>query len=223
MAILTYFQQECPECGCSLRIPVRWIGQRVRCRHCHATMQACGDLLEGRQGQRGARQRTSARSPLAAQVPHCDDAQLAEWSVLLVEDDRDLLRSFNQFLTCKGYCVTAVHHPRMALEAMSFQPHRIVVMERQLPEYDGPLLMRMLRGYVEDLRAIFLGPDNDAQKRQSLLADGAFAYLPKPCPMKSLETAVRCAFESVAATRDERQEQVMDRGHRRRERLSADS
>lgn len=32
---LTFFHQECPACGRSLRILVIYLGKRVMCRHCH--------------------------------------------------------------------------------------------------------------------------------------------------------------------------------------------
>ena len=37
----TYFLQECPTCGRSLRISVQHLGAQVACKHCSARFQAC--------------------------------------------------------------------------------------------------------------------------------------------------------------------------------------
>ena len=38
MAESTYFVQECPTCGRSLRIRVEYLGKRVVCQHCHGSL-----------------------------------------------------------------------------------------------------------------------------------------------------------------------------------------
>ena len=40
MSTTTYFLQECPTCGRSLRIRVEYLGQQVACQHCGAKFQA---------------------------------------------------------------------------------------------------------------------------------------------------------------------------------------
>jgi uncharacterized protein (DUF983 family) len=43
----TYFVQECPTCGRTLRVRVEYLGKSVRCQHCgagfHATDPSMGD------------------------------------------------------------------------------------------------------------------------------------------------------------------------------------
>ena len=46
MSTPTYFLQECPTCGRSLRISVQHLGAQVACKHCSARFQAC-DLDSG--------------------------------------------------------------------------------------------------------------------------------------------------------------------------------
>lgn len=40
MAEATYFVQECPTCGRSLRIRVEYLGRRLVCQHCHGALVA---------------------------------------------------------------------------------------------------------------------------------------------------------------------------------------
>ncbi len=37
----TYFVQECPTCGRSLRIRVDYLGKQVACQHCLGRFEAC--------------------------------------------------------------------------------------------------------------------------------------------------------------------------------------
>lgn len=211
MTVLTYFYQNCPVCGRSMRVQVRWLGQRVRCRHCHATTRAYGDTVHESDNE-ACHARTVNRTiakdkvrignrDMDSDLQHsydAEEAELAERAILLVEDDREFLESMSRYLTRKGYCVTPVHHPRMALQAISIQPHRIAVLDRRLPEFDGAQLMQMLRRYVDGLHVIFLSGHADAADRRSLLAAGAFDYLTKPCPMTVLEESVCRALESAS-------------------------
>ena len=40
MSIPTYYDQDCPVCGRSLRIRVEYQGKVVMCRHCHGEFEA---------------------------------------------------------------------------------------------------------------------------------------------------------------------------------------
>ena len=41
MSRSTYFVQECPTCGRSLQVRVKYLGRSVACQHCHARFDAC--------------------------------------------------------------------------------------------------------------------------------------------------------------------------------------
>lgn len=40
MPMMTYFYQECPVCGRSLRVPVQYFGSIMSCSHCGGEFQA---------------------------------------------------------------------------------------------------------------------------------------------------------------------------------------
>ncbi len=40
MSIPTYYDQDCPVCGRSLRIRGEYQGKEVKCRHCHGQFEA---------------------------------------------------------------------------------------------------------------------------------------------------------------------------------------
>lgn len=41
MAGGTYYVQECPTCGRSLQVRVKYLGKQVACQHCGAKFEAC--------------------------------------------------------------------------------------------------------------------------------------------------------------------------------------
>ena len=40
MSAMTFFYQECPTCGRSLRIPVKYFGRQMACTHCEGEFRA---------------------------------------------------------------------------------------------------------------------------------------------------------------------------------------
>lgn len=40
MSTATFFVQQCPTCGRRLRVCVEYLGKRIQCRHCRATLVA---------------------------------------------------------------------------------------------------------------------------------------------------------------------------------------
>ena len=57
--------------------------------------------------------------------------------VLLVDDHRELGRSFARLLVAEGYEVTAVYHPREALEHLASASWDLVLTDLYMPEVTG--------------------------------------------------------------------------------------
>jgi hypothetical protein len=45
MSAMTVFYQECPICGRSLRVPVKYFGRQMACSHCEGIFQAGKDQI----------------------------------------------------------------------------------------------------------------------------------------------------------------------------------
>ena len=110
-------------------------------------------------------------------------------SLLLVDDDGEFVDILTRRFLKLGYAVTALNHPREAMQAVSFSQFDAAVIDQGLPETDGIDLMQQLLGRI-DLRVIILsGFAHPALKRKALRL-GAFAYLLKPCKFVKLKSAV---------------------------------
>ena len=118
-----------------------------------------------------------------------------KYRVLLVDDDREFADVLCRRLLKSGYQVTALHHPRRALEAASQTTFHVAVLDRSLPEIDGVRLMRMLKGRIANLQVVFLSGHDNPAGPENALADGAFAYLTKPCTLAEIEATIERAAE----------------------------
>ena len=116
--------------------------------------------------------------------------------ILIVDDDREFANQLcGRLLKC-GYQVTALHHPRQALEAASVRDYEVAVLDRCLPEIDGVRLMEMLKRRIANLQVVLLFGGGGAQeKHDSDLSRGASACLIKPCQLGKIEAAIEQALE----------------------------
>ena len=114
-------------------------------------------------------------------------------SLLIVEDDLDQLEMSSAKFVRAGYRVVSVHHPRQALGAASLQQFQVGLLDASLPEMDGLELMHRLKRIQDGVQVVFLSGYEYPIGRAK--AEGAFAWLVKPCTLALLEATVQHAFE----------------------------
>jgi len=59
MSAITFFFQECPVCGRSLRVPVKYFGREMSCSHC------AGEFIAGKQKEPAEQCQREAEGDLA--------------------------------------------------------------------------------------------------------------------------------------------------------------
>ncbi|QDT00254.1 response regulator [Adhaeretor mobilis] len=111
-------------------------------------------------------------------------------SLLIVDSNRRTLDTMTKWFLQRGHQVTAVMHPRQALEAATFRDYDAAVIEQALPEKSGLQLMRKLRGLVGDLRVILLSSDPNSLTRQEALQCGAHELLYKTCQLREIDSCL---------------------------------
>ena len=98
--------------------------------------------------------------------------------VLMVEDDRHILRALAPALSVSGYRVTAVATVASALEQIAACAWKAAVVDLGLPDGEGGELIEPLRAAGVPVVVITARPDPPA--RASALGRGATAFLRKP-------------------------------------------
>lgn len=114
-------------------------------------------------------------------------------SILIVEDNEELLQIYQRRFTRVGYRVVAVRHPRQALAAAYNRQFQVAMLDASLPEIDGFELMERLRRIQDDIQFVIVSAFPYQELRAK--ADGAAACLVKPCSLKLLETTVEGEYQ----------------------------
>lgn len=116
-------------------------------------------------------------------------------SVLLVDDDRDLLKATRQTLELAGCAVTALSSAREALAALDSGFPGVVVTDIRMPQIDGLELFDRLRRIDPDIPVILMTGHGDIPMAVKAIRDGAYDFLPKPFPADRLVQGVMHAAE----------------------------
>jgi DNA-binding NtrC family response regulator len=115
-------------------------------------------------------------------------------SILLVEDDPDFAHGLNRLLQLAGHSVHLVRSGAEALAAARAQPYALALLDLQLPDRDGLVLLGELGEASPSLRRICLTGRDDAQTALRAMRAGALDYLTKPVTREDLLAAVGAAL-----------------------------
>jgi two-component system, OmpR family, KDP operon response regulator KdpE len=121
----------------------------------------------------------------------------ARHRILVVDDDRQLLRALRINLTTRGYDVVLAPDGATALAAASRQTPELVVLDLGLPDMDGVEVVEGLRGWSTVPVIVLSARDQEAAKVRALDA-GADDYVTKPFGMDELLARVRAALRRGA-------------------------
>lgn len=111
-------------------------------------------------------------------------------SVLLIDDDRELLALLKEYLEQEGFAVaTATDGESGAAEALSGR-HAIVVLDVMMPRLNGLETLRRIRA-ASTLPVLMLTARGDDTDRITGLELGADDYVPKPCTPRELTARLR--------------------------------
>jgi two-component system, OmpR family, KDP operon response regulator KdpE len=117
--------------------------------------------------------------------------------ILVVDDDRQLLRALRINLVARGYEVVLAPDGATALAAASRQPPDLVVVDLGLPDMDGVEVVEGLRGWSSAPVIVLSARDQEPAKVRALDA-GADDYVTKPFGMDELMARVRAALRRGA-------------------------
>lgn len=117
--------------------------------------------------------------------------------ILVVDDDRQLLRALRINLVARGYDVVLAPDGATALAAASRQPPDLVVVDLGLPDMDGVEVVQGIRGW-STAPVIVLSARHLEQSKVRALDAGADDYVTKPFGMDELLARVRAALRRAA-------------------------
>ena len=110
------------------------------------------------------------------------------YKILMVDDDRELLKMLNQYFTLKNYTVIIAENGIEAMEKISVNPD-IILLDVNMPGMDGIEVCRRIRDMVS-CPIIFLTAKVEEQDRVMGLLSGGDDYVLKPFSLKELDARI---------------------------------
>ncbi|HXV72299.1 MAG TPA: response regulator [Acidimicrobiia bacterium] len=122
--------------------------------------------------------------------------------VLVVEDDRSLVRALANNLKVRGYKVDIATDGAAAVKRAADKRPDLVIVDLGLPQLDGLEVIRSLRGWTE-IPIIVLSARGSEHDKIEALDAGADDYVAKPFGMGELLARVRAALRRATPSVDQ--------------------
>jgi DNA-binding response OmpR family regulator len=106
--------------------------------------------------------------------------------ILVVEDEADLVVTYDRLLRREGYRVVTAASLAEGLKAIESSPPALVISDLRLPDGDGIGIILAARALDPPAPVIVVTAFASRAARDSALASGAAAFLAKPFPASAL-------------------------------------
>lgn len=122
-------------------------------------------------------------------------------TILLVEDDPDVLRSVGSYLKMAGFAVLIATNGEKALDLIRTAKPDVVVLDERLPTMQGHEVLEHLRLDENWTPVIFLSVKGDDSRVRTRMIDlGAEDYMAKPFDVLELIARIRKIFRQAPMT-----------------------
>ena len=108
-------------------------------------------------------------------------------SILLVDDEQNILKTVRIALESSGYRVTSYLNPLQAVEAMRDTPFDIGLFDLKMQPIDGIQLLREARSLAPDMTVVLMTAHGSINSAVEAIKLGAYDYLQKPFEFSELQ------------------------------------
>lgn len=120
-------------------------------------------------------------------------------TVLLVDDDRDLLRLLSIRLAAAGYAVVTAESGEQALARLAAERPQLVITDLRMSGMDGMALFEAIREWSATLPVIILTAHGSIPEAVAATRRGVFGFMPKPFDGQALLEQVEGALRASGA------------------------
>jgi len=115
-----------------------------------------------------------------------------ETSIIIVDDDKDTVSVFQEFLEFKGFKVLGVgYNGKDAVELYNnFKPD-VVLLDVMMPEFNGFYALQKIREVKSDAKIIMITADKTKKTEERLIEMNASAILYKPYEIDNLVKTIK--------------------------------
>jgi DNA-binding NtrC family response regulator len=115
--------------------------------------------------------------------------------VLVVEDDPDIRKILEMFLTEKGFRVKVAEAAPRALEMLSEEPIDLILSDVRMPGMSGLDLLRHLKERDPEIQLVLMSAYSSVKDAVEAIQLGAADYVEKPIDFRRLERVLQTVFE----------------------------
>ncbi|OOF70677.1 sigma-54-dependent transcriptional regulator [Rodentibacter caecimuris] len=111
---------------------------------------------------------------------------LEQETVLLIDDDNDVLNAYQALLTLEGYRIKTLRNPQEAFEIIPENWLGVVISDIYMPQLSGWDLLERLHLQDKNLPVIFITGHGDVPMAIEAVQKGAFYFIEKPLKPENL-------------------------------------
>jgi len=136
-----------------------------------------------------------------------------QYRVLVVEDDPDIRRILQLFLTERDFTVTTADRAATALDLMSQMPVDLILSDVRMPGMSGIELLHHIKEHDPDVQLVLMTAYSSVKDAVEAIQAGATDYIEKPIDFRRLERILDVVFERRRLARENKilQQQLQGR------------
>lgn len=119
-----------------------------------------------------------------------------ELSVLVVDDEENLLLLLDRILSKEGYKVNTAFNSYQALDLIEKCGFRLAILDIKMFPLDGVALLQEIKNRSPSTQVIMITAYPTVDTRNECLRRGATSYLTKPLDIQQLKSVVRTVLPS---------------------------
>ncbi|MDY0001105.1 MAG: response regulator [Polyangia bacterium] len=105
---------------------------------------------------------------------------MAQLSLLVVDDDKDVCEYLEDFLVHDGYKVRSINDPTTALEELKNSEYHVVILDLMMPKLNGIDLLSQIRRVDGDVAVVILTGYPSLESATASIEHDVSAYIKKP-------------------------------------------
>jgi DNA-binding response OmpR family regulator len=126
---------------------------------------------------------------------------MAQWKVLLVDDEVEFATTLAERLTLRGIEAVTVHDGEAALHRIAVDPPQIVVLDMMMPGLGGLEVLRLIKKNHPGIPVILLTGRGSTKEGIDGMDLGAYDFLMKPIKIEALVEKMKEAVEQSTSVR----------------------
>jgi two-component system response regulator AtoC len=137
-------------------------------------------------------------------------AQNSQLSILVIDDDPDVLRTLGGFLERREHKVQMVERATEGLKALKSGKPDVVITDLKMPEMDGFEVLERVREISPSTEVIMITAFGDIAGAVRAIREGAFDFFTKPLDVQALDAALQrtLRFHALRKEKDRYRERL---------------